>query len=399
MGISETLRLVWLNILESKGKAVLTSLGIIVGSATIIMVIAIGKGGEAEVQKQFENLSAATLYVTPNYSNSIQADNKDYPRITEENLQFFIEDGNAIKDLALYVNSYKTIQLGGEEIYTPVTASTSNFFTIANLDLVAGDIYTQEDMDVEARVVVIGHELANKNFASPDDAIGSDVYIENRRYKIVGVLSEKGDGIQGQNPDETIYVPYSTGLKYVHDEYSIPQIMGLANDVKQVPAAMEQLASAMDYLVENSHLLSLSDAGSRIDAATESSRTMTTLLMSVSVIVFIVGGIGIMNVLLVSVKERTKEIGILKALGSSQKNILISFLLEATAISLFGGTVGVVSTLFIMPLMKYTDLPVVPSVTGAVVAVLFAVITGIGFGFYPAYQASKLNPIEALNRE
>lgn len=399
MRFVDTIRLVWLNIVENKGKALLTSLGIIVGSATIIMVIAIGKGGEAAVKKQFENLSAATIYINPNYSNEIKADYDDYPRLTEENVDYLLDECSALFDMSLNMNGYKKVIMGGEETDVSIQGSTSNYHTVSNLPIEYGESFTETDLDDNSRVAVIGSGLAKKYFSSADNAVGNIIVINNRKYTIIGVLERKGDGIQGQNPDETIYIPYTTGQRYVFEKGTIPRAIGLADDVKSVKDAITQLLSALDYIVDNANLLSITDAGSRIEAATESSRTMSALLLSVSVIVFIVGGIGIMNVLLVSVKERTKEIGILKALGSSQKEILIQFLLEATGISLFGGIVGAALSVVIMPLMKYTDLPVVPSVSGVVLAIFFALITGTLFGFYPAYQASKLNPIQALSYE
>lgn len=399
MRLIDTIRLVWLNIMENKGKALLTSLGIIVGSATIIMVIAIGKGGEAAVQKQFENLSAATVYLNPNYRNDIKADYKDYPRLTIEDVDYLLAECTALYDMSLSMSGYQKVILGGEEETISLQGSTANYHTVSNLPIQYGESFSEEDLDDNKRVAVVGNALAKKYYSSPEGAVGNTIVINNKKYTIVGVLGRKGDGIQGQNPDETIYLPYTTGARYVFEDDTIPYAIGLADDVKSVKEAMTQLLSALDYLVDNGSLISITDAGSRIEAATESSRTMSALLLSVSVIVFLVGGIGIMNVLLVSVKERTKEIGILKALGSSQKEILAQFLLEAAGISLFGGTVGAALTLVIMPLMKYTDLPVEPSAMGVLLAILFALITGTLFGFYPAYQASKLNPIQALNYE
>ena len=183
------------------------------------------------------------------------------------------------------------------------------------------------------------------------------------------------------------------------DDYTIPQIVAMADNIGHVQAAMKQMQGTLDYILEDGSAYMLEDAGSRIDAAMESARTMNVLLISVATIVFIVGGIGIMNVLFVSVKERTREIGILKALGSSKRDIMTQFLLESVIISLFGGLVGVGLSYACMPLMDYTDIPVLPSIDGQVIALLFAVVTGTLFGFYPAYKASRLKPIDALNYE
>lgn len=166
-----------------------------------------------------------------------------------------------------------------------------------------------------------------------------------------------------------------------------------------IDQAMTRLKSSLDYLLEDSTMYGIEDAGGRIEAALQSARTMKMLLVSVAAIVFLVGGIGIMNVLFVSVKERTKEIGILKALGTSKKDILLLFLLESVEIGLFGGIVGVLVSFAAMPLMQRTGIAVSPSVEGWVIALFFAVGTAAVFGFYPAYKAAGLKPIDALTYE
>ena len=173
----------------------------------------------------------------------------------------------------------------------------------------------------------------------------------------------------------------------------------MAQNTGVIEKAKARLKSTLDYLLEDSTMYAVEDAGSRIDAALESARTMKMLLISVAAIVFLVGGIGIMNVLFVSVKERTREIGILKAIGTSRFDILMQFLLESMGIGLFGGIIGVALSYAAMPLMKITDIAVSPSVGGQVAAMVFAVSTAAIFGFYPAYKASVLKPIDALNYE
>ncbi|MBU3107901.1 ABC transporter permease [Clostridium gasigenes] len=175
------------------------------------------------------------------------------------------------------------------------------------------------------------------------------------------------------------------------------QIVAMAEELFLVEKAMEEIKSTLNYVLDDGSVYLLEDVGSLIEAATKSARTMNMLLISVATIVFIVGGIGIMNVLFLSVKERTKEIGILEALGSTKGDIMMLFLLESVIISIFAGIVGVVVSYYLMPLMSYTDIPVYPSVEGQVIALTFAVLTGTIFGLYSAYKASELKPIDALN--
>jgi putative ABC transport system permease protein len=200
-------------------------------------------------------------------------------------------------------------------------------------------------------------------------------------------------------PDSSIFIPYSVGKEYIFSDISIPRAVALADGVSNVEPAMKWIRSSLTYYLDNGDAYTIDNVGSRMEAATQSARTMSVVLISVAAIVFIVSGIGIMNVLFVSVKERTREIGILKALGCPERDILLQFLLESITISVFGSIAGMLLSIFILPLMKYTDIPAVPSVGGQLAALFFSLLTGTVFGYYPAYRASKQKPIDALNYE
>jgi putative ABC transport system permease protein len=202
----------------------------------------------------------------------------------------------------------------------------------------------------------------------------------------------------GISPDEAIYVPYNTAKKFIFGNDIQTQISAVASDVKQVQTVMDNIETLLKENYPNASF-TLTDAGSKMEAATESANTLSMLLIAVASIVFIVGGIGIMNVLFVSVKERTSEIGILKALGCSRREILLEFLMESNFIATFGGVVGVGVGFALVPLVKMTGMTLAPLPIGGILAVLFAVLTGTVFGFYPAYKASILTPIKALSEE
>ncbi len=401
MKLIETLRIVWINLMQNKFKVLLTSLGIIVGAITIIMVIAIGKGGEAKIAGQFQGLSAETIYVNPDYSRMMgtDMDMAKVPKLTIENMEQMLDENSYLKDITLRASYFKDVTMNAQKASAQITGVLENYERISNLKTVLGQNITDMDVENEARVAVIGDALAQKYFKGPEDALGKNVKIGEQQYKIIGVLERKGDGMQGVNPDDTVFIPYTTGERHLGGDDTIPQIVALADNINHVQAAMKQMQGTLDYILEDGSAYMLEDAGSRIDAAMESARTMNVLLISVATIVFIVGGIGIMNVLFVSVKERTKEIGILKALGSSKRDIMTQFLLESVIISLFGGLAGVALSYACMPLMDYTGIPVLSTLDGQIIALLFAVATGTLFGFYPAYKASRLKPIDALNYE
>ncbi|MEN8077814.1 ABC transporter permease [Clostridioides difficile] len=399
MRFSEMLRLVFKNLVQNKAKVFLTSLGIIAGAATVVAVIAIGKGGEEEVKAQFSGLSAETIYVNVDYSMGVRVFSGDFPKLTTENMDFIADESTAISGIYLRGTVFKEAIINGVKSNISVTGVTEQYSTVSNFNLACGNDIDSIDIQDETNVAVIGDGIANKYFRGAEDAIGKEVRIGNLTYKIIGVLERSADGMQGLSPDDTVFIPYSTAQRLVFDEYTTPQMVGLANDIDSVKLAMAEIDDSLDYLLEDDNVYVLEDAGSRIEAAGESARTMNMLLISVATIVFVVGGIGIMNVLFLAVKERTKEIGILKALGSTEGNIMALFILEAVIISGFGGMMGLFLSYVFIPIVKKMNVPVAPSIEGQLIAFTFAIVTGTAFGFYPAYKASQLKPVDALNYE
>lgn len=429
MRLSEILRLVWLNLSQNKFKVILTSIGIVVGSATIMLVLAIGTGGKEEVAEQFKNLNAGAIDIScdssdsggfsfemPGGGGSVTVTNMgggsgggmsggpgggmDFGGFfgfgqeeESEAVTLTCEDGD---DLATFVSgisattiSYSTTASveGGDMTsasYYTIAGVEDNYAAISNLEMAIGDFLTEENNESKEKVCVLGATVAKEIFGSAYDAYDGIVYIDGRPYIVSGVLSEMGT--------------VASGIKYITGTSISPTITVVAEDVNQVDTVMTGVESALKESYPNT-TFTISDAGSKMEAASASNETLTLLLISMAVIVFIVGGIGIMNVLFVSIKERTNEIGILKALGCSRKDILLEFLLEASFTSLVGAILGVLVALGITPFVQLFNVRVSLSVQGAVLSLLFGVLTGSIFGFYPAYMASRLIPVEALNQE
>lgn len=398
--IQELINIIFINLIENKFKVILTSLGIIVGTVTIIMVIAIGKGGEAEVKKQFEGLSAGSIYINPNFENP-DLDIKNIEPLDEEKMQSIMDDSPNISKVGLNVSSSTSVHIKGKDSVEPVVGITDEFNEINNIKIQFGENLTKENQEGKDKVCVIGESLAQQYFTDAQSAVGESIKINGKTYKVIGVLHRKGDGMQGIRPDQSIFIPYSSAYKYVYDKKSYPpQGIALVDDLNKVENGIKDIYNSLDYIFdEGADDFKVEDAGNKIEAALASARTMNVLLMSVATIVFIVGGIGIMNVLFVAVNERTKEIGILKALGSSSKDILLQFLLESVLISTLGGVCGIILSYLLMPLTKYLGVPVLFTLDGKIIALLFAIITGTLFGIYPAYKASQLKSVEALSYE
>lgn len=396
MKLLEMLRIVMINILQNKVKVMLTSIGIIVGSVTIVMVIAIGRGGEEEVKAQFSGLSAETVYVNLDYMKIGNKDFSEIPKLTQDLMEQMMDESQTLKGIYLRGDAYSEVTLNGKTEYISVTGVTEEYSLVSNLETAYGENISEFDVEEMTSVAVIGEGIAKKYYPNVEEAIGSTIRIGDKAFTIIGILERKGDGLQGLSADDTIFIPFTTAEQSILNEYTMPQIVALSKDLSTVKFSMKEMKSTLNYVLDDGSYYTLEDAGSRIEAATQSAGTMNMLLIAMATIVFIVGGIGIMNVLFLSIKERTKEIGILKALGSSKEEILLQFLFESVIISTFGGIMGVLLSYLLMPLMKYTNTPVSPSIEGQIIAIIFAMITGTLFGLYPAYKASQLKPIETL---
>ena len=274
----------------------------------------------------------------------------------------------------------------------------SNYASLSNLELVLGEFLSEDDDTYKEKVCVLGYDAAREIFGSVYDAYNGTVYIDNRPYQVVGILNEMGTVSSGISPDSAIFIPYETGLKYLAGDNVSPTLTVISEDVNNVETVITNVETVLAESYPNAEF-TISDAGSRMEAASASNDTLTMLLVCMAVIVFIVGGLGIMNVLFVSVKERTNEIGILKAIGCTKKDILAEFLMEASCTSLLGAILGAMLALGLTPALEYFGVTVSLSVSGGVLSLIFGVLTGTVFGFYPAYQASNLIPVEALNHE
>ncbi|SFC81744.1 putative ABC transport system permease protein [Bacillus sp. 491mf] len=398
MNIVELIRMILTNLIQNKYKVILTSLGIVIGTMTIISVIAIGQGGEKKIEDQFKNLSAETIYI--NYQPPLNNDKQQKKeRLGMKEIDVIKDENPLLKKIYLREILYSEVKVNGKKKSTSIVGVSEGYSEVSNYKIEKGNDFSLTDFTEGTRCIVLGNNLATQYFGSSEQALDKEITIKGYSYKVIGVLKKISDGLQGVNPDDTIFLPYETlSLNDLIGDQSIPQGVALATGKDKIKPAMKRIKSSLNYVFDDSNMYEVEDAGSRIDAAMSSAKTMNVLLISMAVIVFIVSGIGIMNVLFVSVNERTKEIGILKAIGTSQQDILKLFLYESIGIGVMGGSFGVIFSYILLPFLKNSSIPVHDSFQGKIIAIGFAILTATVFGFYPAYKASKLTPVKALNK-
>ena len=362
-----------------------------------------GSGEGEDGQKPDENTEDDAAEDVDTESETSMVDD----RLNQEQIILSTSD---VEDIETYVSeitgatiSYSTRSsveggnLTSAQNYT-VAGVQENFAELGKLSLAEGYFLDDTDNDAKSRVCVIGSSVAKEVFGSTADAVSSTIYIDDRSYTVIGVLETSSSVVSGISPDTSVFVPYQTGIKYIAGEDIDPTVTVIAEDVNTLQTVISNVKTVLEENYPNASF-TFEDSGSKMKAAENSNRTLTMLLSAMAAIVFLVGGIGIMNVLFVSVKERTNEIGILKAIGTPRADILLEFLAESAAISLIGGILGVALSFAITPVVSHFQVRVEVNVAACLTALGFAVLTGTVFGIYPAWKASRLEPVEALNAE
>ncbi|MCF0132386.1 MAG: ABC transporter permease, partial [Blautia sp.] len=343
-------------------------------------------GGEAEAEEE-------TSIITDRL-------NQEKIILTEKDVQDIRKYISGIRDVTISYSTRASVeggQLTDAQTYT-LAGVKDNYADISKLSLMDGTFFTEEDDEIRSRSCVLGASAAKEIFGSTQEVVGETIYIEDRTYTVTGVFEASATVASNVSTDTAIFVPYETGIKYITGEEIDPIITVIAEDVDVLDSVIEKTRIVLEENYSNA-VFTFEDSGSKMQAAKASNRTLTMLLSAMAAIVFFVGGIGIMNVLFVSIKERTNEIGILKAIGMKQSKILLEFLTESAAISFLGGMIGCGISYVLIPVMEHFGIRIETNLAANLTALAFSVLTGTVFGIYPAWKASRLEPVDALNSE
>ena len=405
MGILDVFEIALISLTRNKIRSFLTMLGIIIGVGAVIAMMAVGTGAQESIKQQIASLGTNVILIFPGSFNQggVRSGTGTSASITPEDLNAIQSQCPSVAMASPSVRDNGQIVYQEQNWRTSIIGATPEYFAIRSWPVASGQYFTDADIRGATKVCVIGQSISDNLFKG-NDPVGSIIRIKKMPFKIVGVLSVKGQSAQGSDQDDIIIAPYTTVQKKMSGQTFLGSILASAISEDAMPDAQSQITE----LLRVRHKLQPWDDNdftvrSQTEIATAAASTtqvLTILLASIASISLIVGGIGIMNIMLVSVTERTKEIGIRMAIGATGNNILMQFLIEAIVLSLLGGLIGVLLGVFSSKLISvFAGWTTVVSPVSIMLAFFFSAAVGIFFGLYPARKAAQLNPIDALRYE
>ena len=400
-----TLRIAFKALARNKLRTALTMLGMIIGVAAVIAMVALGSGAQAMIEEQVRSTGTNLITISPGSFNmgGVRGGGGTSTRLTPEDADAlrkvpeieFVAESSGTRSQVIYSNQNWNTQIEGTNIDLPL---------IRSWQLQYGTFFTAEDVKSAAKVCVLGANVADNLFGEGVDPTDIQIRIRNQPFKVLGVMMRKGAGGGGMNQDDQVFAPYTTVMKKLSGNQFVNRIYAASRTADELEGAAAAVAATLrvqhglepgepdDFMVQTQDDI--------VALRTQTASTMSSLLMGIAAVSLVVGGIGIMNIMLVSVTERTREIGLRVAIGARGFDVLLQFLIEAVVISLAGGLVGIgVGYLASEGIKVYMQSPTLIPVDAIAIAVGFSAAVGIFFGFYPARKAAGLDPIEALRFE
>jgi len=405
MRIFATLRVALRALRRNLLRTLLTMLGIIIGVGAVIAMVSIGNGAKAQIEKQIANLGQNVIIVMSGNlrRGGVGMGFGSAGTLTREDLQAIQREITGVNGVSPEVRSSAQVAAGNQNLQTSILGVSAEYTEIRSWPVSSGNAFTEQDVRNSAKVAIIGQTTARQLFVD-EDPLGQVIRIKGAPFTIVGMLASKGMSMMGSDQDDTIMVPWTSALTRLTGGTTFRSFSVQAASPEDVADVQQQITELLrqrhriqaaaedDFTVRTQTEIS--------DTATATSKTMTVLLGAIASVSLLVGGIGIMNIMLVSVTERTREIGIRMAVGAKGRDILSQFLIEAVSLSVLGGVIGILLGVGISQLLATKmNWPTLTSMESIVVAFVFSAAVGIFFGFYPARKAAQLDPIDALRYE
>lgn len=406
MRATNLLKIAWKAIFTNKVRTLLTMLGIIIGVAAVIAMLAIGEGSKASIRSQISSMGSNMINIRPgtDMHGGVRMSRSEMESLTLNDFEKVRDEATLISAITPQVSGNGQAIRGNNNWPTSVYGVNPEYLTIRKVEITDGSMFTEVEVHSAAKVAVIGQTVLENLFPNGEDPVGQMIRFNSIPFRIIGVLAEKGENTFGQDQDDVILAPYTTVQKRILAIDHIQSIVASAVSEEEASAAVDEVVTilrASHHLAEGEdddfHVFSMDEL---ISTFSSTSEMLTVLLVAIASISLLIGGIGIMNIMYVSVKERTREIGLRLAVGARSRFILLQFLIEAIVISATGGVIGVllglISTYVIENMLNW---PTVVTMNSIIISFAVCGITGVFFGWYPARKAASLDPIIALRYE
>ena len=404
MDFMNTFRLALRALARNKMRSALTMLGIIIGVGAVIAVVSIGQGAQYIVQQGIQAMGTNAVFISAgsNRAGGVRQGYGGVRTLTVDDMNAILQEIPLIKQAAPALSSRQQVVYGNQNWNTSITGTTPNYFDIRTWPVQAGSAFSDEEVDLAANVCVLGTTVERILFVD-ENPIGKTIRIGNLPFRVDGVLESKGQNVTGQDQDDVIFAPYTTVQRKIS---GITWLQFIAASAVSQEASVAAVAPITSLLRERHRIRNGDDdflirtQADIADLQNQTQSTMTYLLGGIASVSLLVGGIGIMNIMLVSVTERTREIGVRMAVGATEDDVRRQFLVEAVTLSMMGGFIGIILGLIGSALISnLLSWPTLISGKAIIAAVIFSAAVGIFFGYYPAHKAAQLDPIEALRYE